>query len=135
MQAARSRNSRSPPTARNWKNTPPNLKAHGVERINVSLDTLDADKFRAITRWGDLAKVLAGIDAALAAGLQVKINAVALKGVNEDEIGDLLAWAHGRGMDLTVIEVMPLGEIGEDRLDQYLPLVDGAGAPGRALHA
>ena len=92
------------------------------ERINVSLDTLDADKFRAITRWGDLAKVLAGIDAALAAGLQVKINAVALKGVNEDEIGSLLAWAHGRGMDLTVIEVMPLGDIGEDRLHQYMPL-------------
>ncbi len=98
------------------------LKAHGVERINVSLDTLDADKFRAITRWGDLAKVLAGIDAAQAAGLRVKINAVALKDFNEDEVGDLLAWAHGRDMDLTVIEVMPLGDIGEDRLDQYLPL-------------
>jgi cyclic pyranopterin phosphate synthase len=98
------------------------LKAHGVKRINVSLDTLDADKFRAITRWGDLNKVLAGVDAAQAAGLQVKINAVALKGINGDEIGDLLAWAHGRGMNLTVIEVMPLGEIGEDRLDQYLPL-------------
>ena len=67
-------------------------------------------------------KVLAGIDAALACGLKVKINAVALKGVNENEIGDLLAWAHGRGMDLTVIEVMPLGDIGEDRLDQYMPL-------------
>ncbi len=98
------------------------LKGHGVERINVSLDTLDADKFRAITRWGDLAKVLAGIDAAQSAGLQLKINAVALKGVNDDEIGDMLAWAHGRGMDLTVIEVMPLGDIDEDRLDQYLPL-------------
>ena len=98
------------------------LKSCGVERINVSLDTLDADKFRAITRWGDLGNVLAGIDAALAAGLKVKINAVALKGVNEDEIADLLAWAHGRGMDLTVIEVMPLGEIGEQRIDQYLPL-------------
>jgi cyclic pyranopterin phosphate synthase len=98
------------------------LKGHGIKRINVSLDTLDADKFRAITRWGDLDKVLAGIDAALASGLQVKINAVALKGVNEDEIGSLLAWAHGRGMDFTVIEVMPLGDIGEDRLDQYLPL-------------
>ncbi|MGZ5843245.1 MAG: GTP 3',8-cyclase MoaA, partial [Xanthobacteraceae bacterium] len=92
------------------------LKALGVERINVSLDTLDADKFRAITRWGELDKVLAGIDAAQAAGLQVKINAVALKGVNEDEIGDLVAWAHGRGMDLTVIEVMPLGDVGEARL-------------------
>src|ERR1700693_282140 len=100
----------------------PELKCHGVERINVSLDTLNADKFRAITRWGDLAKVLAGIDAALAAGLQVKINAVALKGVNEDEIGGLLAWAHGRGMDLTVIEVMPLGDIGGTRLGPCQPL-------------
>jgi cyclic pyranopterin phosphate synthase len=98
------------------------LKALGVERINVSLDTLDAGKFRAITRWGEIDKVLGGIDAALAAGLQVKINAVALKGVNEDEIGDLVVWAHGRGMDLTVIEVMPLGDVGETRLDQYLPL-------------
>jgi cyclic pyranopterin phosphate synthase len=98
------------------------LKAHGVERINVSLDTLDPDKFRAITRWGELDKVMAGIDAAQAAGLQVKINAVALKGVNEDELVDMLTWAHGRGMDLTVIEVMPLGDIDEARLDQYLPL-------------
>jgi cyclic pyranopterin phosphate synthase len=98
------------------------LKANGVERINVSLDTLDADKFRAITRWGELDKVLDGIDAAQTAGLQIKINAVALKGVNDAELGDLIAWAHGRGMDLTIIEVMPLGEIGEDRLDQYLPL-------------
>jgi cyclic pyranopterin phosphate synthase len=98
------------------------LKNHGVERVNVSLDTLDADKFRAITRWGELDKVLAGINAAQAAGLKVKINAVALKGVNEDEIAGLLNWAHGRGMDLTVIEVMPLGEVGEARLDQYLPL-------------
>ena len=98
------------------------LKRHGVQRINVSLDTLDPGKFRAITRWGDLGNVLAGIDAAQAAGLKVKINAVALKGVNEDEIGGLLAWAHGRGMDITVIEVMPLGDIGENRLDQYLPL-------------
>ncbi|HVZ52942.1 MAG TPA: GTP 3',8-cyclase MoaA [Pseudolabrys sp.] len=98
------------------------LKAHGVERINVSLDTLDPDKFRAITRWGELDKVIAGIDAAQAAGLKIKINAVALKGVNEDELADLMAWAHGRGMDLTVIEVMPLGDIEESRLDQYLPL-------------
>jgi cyclic pyranopterin phosphate synthase len=100
----------------------PELAAHGVRRINVSLDTLDPDKFRTITRWGELDKVLAGIDAALAAGLRVKINAVALKGVNEDELGDLMAWAHGRGMDLTIIEVMPLGEIGAGRLEQYLPL-------------
>ena len=98
------------------------LKSHGVERINVSLDTLDPDKFRAITRWGEIDKVHAGIDAALAAGLKVKINAVALKGVNEDEIADLVAWAHGRGMEITLIEVMPLGDIGEERLAQYLPL-------------
>jgi cyclic pyranopterin phosphate synthase len=98
------------------------LAAHGVKRINVSLDTLDADKFRAITRWGELTKVLAGIDAAQDAGLRVKINVVALKGVNEDEFPSLIEWAHGRGMDLTVIEVMPLGDVGEQRLDQYLPL-------------
>jgi cyclic pyranopterin phosphate synthase len=94
----------------------------GVKRINVSLDTLDPDKFRAITRWGELDKVLSGIDAAQAAGLKVKINAVALKGVNEDEFPALVEWAHGRGMDLTLIEVMPLGDVGEGRLDQYLPL-------------
>ncbi|KIZ36580.1 MULTISPECIES: GTP 3',8-cyclase MoaA [Rhodopseudomonas] len=94
----------------------------GVRRINVSLDTLDPMKFRAITRWGDLDKVLAGIAAARAAGLAVKINAVALKGTNEDEIPALMQWAHGLGMGLTLIEVMPLGEIGEGRIDQYLPL-------------
>jgi cyclic pyranopterin phosphate synthase len=94
----------------------------GVRRVNVSLDTLDAQKFRAITRWGDLDKVLAGIDAAQAAGLKVKINAVALKGVNEDEAVSLTRWAHGRGMDMTFIEVMPLGEIDGARVDQYLPL-------------
>ena len=98
------------------------LKDLGVERINVSIDTLDPDKFRAVTRWGDLGKVLAGVEAAQKAGLKVKINAVALKGVNEDELADMTAWAHGRGMDLTLIEVMPLGETGESRLDQYLPL-------------
>ncbi len=98
------------------------LKDHGVERINVSLDTLDADKFRAITRWGELDKVISGIDAAQTAGLRVKINAVALKGVNENEIAAMLEWAHGRDMDFTVIEVMPLGDVGEARLDQYLPL-------------
>jgi len=100
------------------------LAGHGVRRINVSLDTLDPDKFRAITRWGELDKVLAGIDAAQAAGLKVKINAVALKGVNEDEFPALLEWAHGRGMELTLIEVMPLGEVGEGRLDQYLYAAD-----------
>ena len=98
------------------------LAACGVKRINVSLDTLDAEKFRAVTRWGELAKVLAGIDAAQEAGLHVKINAVALKGVNEDEIPSLIEWAHGRGMDLSLIEVMPLGDIGPERVDQYLPL-------------
>jgi cyclic pyranopterin phosphate synthase len=99
------------------------LKAAGICRINVSLDTLDAEKFRAITRWGALDQVIAGIDAAQAAGLKIKINTVALKGVNDDEFPQLLEWAHGRGMDLTLIEVMPLGEIGEGgRLDQYLPL-------------
>jgi GTP 3',8-cyclase len=98
------------------------LRAAGIRRINVSLDTLDAEKFRAITRWGSLDKVLAGIDSAQSAGLKIKINTVALKNVNEDEFPQLLEWAHGRGMDLTLIEVMPLGEIGEGRLDQYLPL-------------
>ncbi len=98
------------------------LADYGVKRVNISLDTLDAGKFRAITRWGELDKVLAGIEAAQAAGLKVKINAVALKGVNEDELGDLVAWAHGRGMEITLIEVMPLGDVGEGRLDQYLPL-------------
>jgi len=98
------------------------LKTHGVRRINVSLDTLDAEKFRAITRWGDLGKVLRGIEAARDAGLKVKINAVALKNMNEDEIPSLMEWAHGKDMDLTLIEVMPMGEIGEGRIDQYLPL-------------
>ncbi len=94
----------------------------GVKRINVSLDTLNKDKFRAITRWGDLGKVMAGIDAAQAAGLKVKLNAVALKGFNDAELPGMLTWAHGRGMDLTVIETMPMGEIDVDRTDQYLPL-------------
>ena len=98
------------------------LARHGVTRINVSLDTRDAVKFKAITRWGDIAKVTAGIDAALAAGLEVKINMVALKDVNEDEIAPMLEWCHGRGMDLTLIETMPLGDIDGDRTDQYLPL-------------
>jgi cyclic pyranopterin phosphate synthase len=98
------------------------LAGHGVRRINISLDTRDAAKFRTITRWGDLAKVLAGIEGALAAGLQVKINMVALKDVNEDEIVPMLEWCHGRGMDLTLIETMPLGDIDGDRTDQYLPL-------------
>lgn len=94
----------------------------GVRRINVSVDTLDHDKFKAITRWGDLAKVLGGIKAAKDAGLKVKINAVALKSVNEHEIVPMMEWAHGNGHDLTLIETMPLGEIDENRTDQYLPL-------------
>ena len=94
----------------------------GVRRINVSLDTREREKFRAITRRGDLDKVMAGIDAAQKAGLKVKINMVALKGVNESEIVPMIAWAHGRGMDLTLIEVMPLGAIEAERIDQYLPL-------------
>jgi len=98
------------------------LHAAGVRRINVSLDTLDETKFRAITRWGDIKSVMNGLDAADRAGLEVKINAVALKGVNENEIDDLLRFAHGRGYDLTLIETMPLGDIDGDRTDQYLPL-------------
>ncbi len=94
----------------------------GVRRINVSLDTLDPAKFRAVTRWGDLDQVLAGLEAAEAAGLKIKINAVALKGFNDEEAPDLVAWAHGRGFDLTFIEVMPLGAVERDRFDQFLPL-------------
>jgi cyclic pyranopterin phosphate synthase len=94
----------------------------GVKRINVSVDTLDPVKFKAITRWGELDKVLAGIAAARDAGIHVKINAVALKAVNEHEFDDLIRWTHGAGMDLTLIETMPLGEIDGDRTDQYLPL-------------
>jgi GTP 3',8-cyclase len=98
------------------------LAGYGVKRINISLDTLDPDKFRAVTRWGDLDQVLEGVAAAQQAGLHVKINTVALKGVNEDELGELMLWAHSRGMDMSLIEVMPLGDIGDDRLTQYLPL-------------
>jgi cyclic pyranopterin phosphate synthase len=98
------------------------LAACGVRRINVSLDTLDPARFKAITRWGDLDRVVAGLDAAQAAGLAVKINAVALKGVNEDEVETMVRWAHGRGMDITFIEVMPLGDIEPARFDQYWPL-------------
>lgn len=98
------------------------LYSAGMRRINVSLDTLDADKFKAITRWGALDRVIRGIDAAQEAGLKVKINAVALKNFNENELPKMLEWAHGRGMDMTIIETMPMGEIDEDRTDQYLPL-------------
>jgi GTP 3',8-cyclase len=98
------------------------LKDAGVRRINVSLDTLDAGRFKAITRWGDLAQVMAGLDAAVRAGLGIKLNTVALKGVNEGEIDDLIRFAHARGFDLTLIETMPMGEIDGDRTEQYLPL-------------
>ena len=98
------------------------LVRHGVKRVNVSVDTLDPEKFKAITRWGDLQKVLDGITAAQEAGLHIKLNAVALKGSNEHEIVDMMHYAHERNMDLTLIETMPLGEISEDRTDQYLPL-------------
>ncbi len=94
----------------------------GVRRINVSLDTLDEDKFRSVTRWGELSQVMAGIEAAQKAGLKIKINAVALKGFNDAEMPDILRWAHAAGMDMTVIETMPMGEIEEDRTDRYLPL-------------
>ncbi|MGR3377292.1 GTP 3',8-cyclase MoaA [Salipiger abyssi] len=97
----------------------------GVRRVNVSADTLDAEKFAQITRWGRLPQVLRGIEAALAAGLRVKLNAVALKGFNEDELFTITEWCAERGMDLTWIEVMPMGDIGnEDRLDQYWKLSD-----------
>ncbi len=94
----------------------------GVKRINVSLDTLNPEKFQAITRWGNFQQVMSGIEAAQAAGIRVKLNAVALKGFNDTEIPEMIRWAHGRDMDLTLIETMPMGEIDEDRTDQYLPL-------------
>ncbi|UAL10767.1 GTP 3',8-cyclase MoaA [Caulobacter segnis] len=100
------------------------LARHGVRRINVSLDTLKPDLFRTLTRGGDLARVIAGIDAALAAGIQVKINAVALKTDNAAELPELIQWAHARGCDITLIETMPLGEVDQDRTDQYLSLKD-----------
>ena len=93
-----------------------------VKRINVSLDSRDPDTFAQLTRRDRLTQVLGGIDAALEAGLKIKLNTVAMKGVNQAEIPDLMAWAHGKGMDMTLIEVMPMGEIDEDRLDQFLPL-------------
>ena len=98
------------------------LAAAGVRRINVSLDTLDAGRFRAITRRGRMEDVLAGIDAAQAEGIAIKINMVAMRDVNDDEIEPMMEWAHGRGMGLTLIEGMPLGEVGIDRVDAYLPL-------------
>lgn len=94
----------------------------GVRRVNISLDTLDKDKFHRITRWGRLDNVLAGIDSARSAGLKVKINTVALRNINDREIPELIKWAHGDGMDITLIEAMPMGNIDEDRTDHYLPL-------------
>jgi cyclic pyranopterin phosphate synthase len=98
------------------------LAAAGMRRINVSLDTLDRARFTQLARRDSLAQVLEGIAAAKAAGLKVKINTVALKGINEDEIAELIAWAHGEGHEITLIEVMPLGEVEGDRFDHYLPL-------------
>jgi cyclic pyranopterin phosphate synthase len=98
------------------------LRAAGVRRVNVSLDTLEPDRFHAITRWGRFDKVMGGIEAAKAAGLAVKINMVALKGVNEDELDRMIAWCGSEGFDLTLIETMPMGEIDGDRTEQYLPL-------------
>jgi cyclic pyranopterin phosphate synthase len=100
------------------------LSRHGVRRINVSMDTLKPDLFRTLTRGGDLAKVIAGIEAAQAAGIAVKINAVALAHDNAAEIPQLIQWAHGRGLDMTLIETMPLGEVEADRTDQFLSLAD-----------
>ncbi len=100
------------------------IKRLGVERINVSLDTLDADKFTEVTRLGKINQVLDGLKAAQDAGLRIKINTVALKGVNEDELSTLVAWCGKQGFDLTLIETMPLGDIGGDRTDQYLALDD-----------
>lgn len=100
----------------------PALFQHGVKRINVSLDTRDPAKFAAITRWGKLSQVLDGIDAALEAGLRVKINMVAIRGENDHEIVPMMEWAHQKGMDLTLIETMPMGAVDIERADQYLPL-------------
>ena len=95
----------------------------GVRRVNVSIDTLDAEKFHRITRWGRLEQVMRGLEAASAAGLEIKLNVVALRGVNDAELGDMLQWAGDRSWDMTIIEVMPMGDIGgEARLDQYLPV-------------
>jgi cyclic pyranopterin phosphate synthase len=98
------------------------LKLYGVERINISLDTLDPIVFTKLTRRNALEAVLKGIDTALEAGIKVKINTVALKDVNDREIPSLIEWAHNKNMDITLIEVMPLGDIDEDRVDQYIPL-------------
>ena len=99
------------------------LAQAGIRRINVSLDTLDRETFARLSRRDSLPQVLEGLQAAKEAGLKVKLNTVALKGLNEEEIPDIIAWAHGQGFDSTLIEVMPLGEVEEDRFDHYLPLL------------
>ena len=104
------------------KDFTPQLVRSGIKRINVSLDTLDPARFFEITRRGSLTQVLEGIDAALSAGLKIKINTVALKHQNTDEIPAMMEWSHSKGMDMTLIEVMPLGDTGDDRFDQYIPL-------------
>jgi cyclic pyranopterin phosphate synthase len=98
------------------------LRDAGVRRVNVSLDTLNPDLFHRITRWGELPKVMRGIEAAAKAGLEIKINTVALKGLNEEELPELMRWSHAQGFGFTLIETMPLGEVEEDRADRYLPL-------------
>jgi GTP 3',8-cyclase len=98
------------------------LRDAGVRRVNVSLDTSDPDLFHRITRWGELPKVMRGIEAAARAGLEIKINTVALKGLNEEELPELMRWSHAQGFGFTLIETMPLGEVEEDRADRYLPL-------------
>ena len=98
------------------------LFEYGIRRVNVSIDTLNPESFKKITRWGNLEKVLEGIRAANKAGIKIKINAVALKNVNEHELESMMKWAHNEGHDFTIIETMPMGEITENRNDQYLPL-------------
>ena len=110
------------------------LADSGVARINVSLDTLDVAKFKAITRWGDFAQVMDGIDAADRAGIKIKINTVALRGVNEDEIEALVRWTHGRGFDLTLIETMPMGDTGERPHRAISAALTRAGAASGAFH-
>ena len=100
------------------------LYASGIRRINVSLDTLNSDKFLAITRWGKFDRVIAGINAAQDAGLKVKINVVALKNFNEDELGEMIAWCGAQNLDMTLIEAMPMGDIGNSRFDQHLSLAN-----------
>ena len=100
------------------------LANNKIKRINISIDTLDGELFKKITRWGDLSKVLDGVKAAQDAGIRIKINTVALKGINDHEIPSIIRWAHSNGMDITLIETMPMGDIDGDRTENYLPLMD-----------